>query len=160
MGVLAKVPRSKLRRERRPAPALWEAKWELLLPLVLLVGLAKGIFNPSQAAAFTAFYVLVMEVFVYRDLSITKDLPRIIPESMVLVGAIFVKLCAATVLVGYFVQAQIADKLFEWLTCGPPRRQYMAAHSDSDRDVPRGRRRPRAGQSVRGRRSSTRRSRF
>jgi len=50
---------------------------------------------------------------------------------MVLVGAIFVKLCAATVLVGYFVQAQIADRLFEWLTCGPPAQAYLNAHSDS-----------------------------
>ncbi len=130
IGVVAKVPRSRFDGAEARA-ALWEAKWELMLPVVLLVGLAKGIFNPSQAAAFTAFYVVVMEVFVYRDLTVKKDLPRIIPESMVLVGAIFVKLCAATVLVGYFVQAQTADKLFEWLTCGPPAQQYLQAHSDS-----------------------------
>lgn len=130
VGVFAKVPRSKFDTKEAGA-ALWEAKWELMLPVVLLIGLAKGIFNPSQAAAFTAFYVVVMEVFVYRDLTVKKDLPRIIPESMVLVGAIFVKLCAATVLVGYFVQAQTADKLFEWLTCGPPAEAYLRAHSDS-----------------------------
>ena len=130
VGVFAKVPRSKFDWAEAKG-ALWEAKWELMLPVVLLVGLAKGIFNPSQAAAFTAFYVVVMEVFVYRDLTVKKDLPRIIPESMVLVGAIFVKLCAATVLVGYFVQAQTADKLFEWLTCGPPAEAYLRAHSDS-----------------------------
>jgi tripartite ATP-independent transporter DctM subunit len=130
VGVTQKVPRSKFDAKEAGA-ALWEAKWELILPVFLLVGLARGIFNPSQGAAFTAFYVFVIEVFVYRDLSIRKDLPRIVPESMVLVGAIFVKLCAATVLVGYFVQAQIADRLFEWLTCGPPAEAYLHAHSDS-----------------------------
>ncbi|MFO0610691.1 MAG: TRAP transporter large permease subunit [Polyangiales bacterium] len=130
VGMLQKVPRSKFDAKEAGA-ALWEAKWELILPVFLLVGLARGIFNPSQGAAFTAFYVFVIEVFVYRDLSIRKDLPRIVPESMVLVGAIFVKLCAATVLVGYFVQAQIADRLFEWLTCGPPAQAYLNAHSDS-----------------------------
>jgi C4-dicarboxylate transporter DctM subunit len=130
IGVIAKVPRSRFDWSEAKA-ALWEAKWELILPVFLLTGLVKGIFNPSQAAAFTAFYVVVMEVFVYRDLTIKDDLPRIIPESMVLVGAIFVKLCAATVLVGYFVQAQIADRLFEWLTCGPPALAYMHAHADS-----------------------------
>jgi len=128
MGAMHKVPRSRFDAKEAGA-ALWEAKWELALPLVLLVGLAKGIFNPSQAAAFTAFYVFVMEVFVYRDLTITKDIPRIVPESMVLVGAIFVKLCAATVLVGYFVQAQIADRLFEWLTCGPPAAAFQQSHN-------------------------------
>ena len=130
VGVFAKVPRSRFDWAEARA-ALWEAKWELILPIFLLGGLVKGIFNPSQAAAFTAFYVVVVEVFVYRDLTIKDDLPRIIPESMVLVGAIFVKLCAATVLVGYFVQAQIADRLFEWLTCGPPALAYMHAHADS-----------------------------
>ena len=130
VGVVAKVPRSRFDAKEAGA-AMWEAKWELILPVFLLVGLAKGIFNPSQAAAFTAFYVFFVEVFIYRDLTVSKDLPRIIPESMVLVGAIFVKLCAATVLVGYFVQAQIADRLFEWLTCGPPAMAYMQAHSDS-----------------------------
>ncbi len=130
VGMLQKVPRSRFDAKEAGA-ALWEAKWELILPVFLLVGLARGIFNPSQGAAFTAFYVFVIEVFVYRDLSIRKDLPRIVPESMVLVGAIFVKLCAATVLVGYFVQAQIADRLFEWLTCGPPAMAYMQSHSDS-----------------------------
>jgi len=130
VGVIQKVPRSKFDAKEAGA-ALWEAKWELILPIFLLVGLSRGIFNPSQAAAFTAFYVFVIEVFVYRDLSIRNDLPRIVPESMVLVGAIFVKLFAATVLVGYFVQAQIADRLFEWLTCGPPAQAYLQAHSDS-----------------------------
>ncbi|MBL8682641.1 MAG: TRAP transporter large permease subunit [Myxococcales bacterium] len=130
MGVVSKAPRSKFDAKEAGA-ALWEAKWELLLPVFLLVGLAKGIFNPSQAAAFTAFYVLIIEVFIYKDLSITKDLPRIIPESMVLVGAIFVKLCAATVLTAFFIDAQVADKLFESLTCGPQAMEYMRTHADS-----------------------------
>ncbi|MBI2897069.1 MAG: TRAP transporter large permease subunit [Deltaproteobacteria bacterium] len=130
IGVRSKVPRSKF-DAREAGAALWEAKWELLLPVFLLGGLKYGIFGPAQAAAFTAFYVLLIEVFIYKDLSLTKDLPRIIPESMVLVGAIFVKLCAATVLTFYFVQAQTADHLFEWLTCGPPAEQYLAAHSET-----------------------------
>ena len=41
------------------------------------------------------------------------------------------KLCAATVLTFYFVQAQTADRLFEALTCGPPAKAYLAAHADS-----------------------------
>ncbi len=130
IGMVAKVPRSKFDFKEARA-ALWETKWELFLPLFLLGGLGTGVLNPSTAAAFTAFYVLIIEVFIYKDLSLTKDLPRIVPESMILVGAIFVKLCAATVLTAYFIQAQTADKLFEWLTCGPPAQAYMHAHGDT-----------------------------
>jgi C4-dicarboxylate transporter, DctM subunit len=130
IGVTSKVPRSKFDGKEARA-ALWEAKWELVLPVFLLGGLAMGVFSPVTAAAFTAFYVLVIEVFLYKDLSLTRDLPRIVPDSMVLVGAIFVKLCAATVLTFYFVQAQTADRLFEALTCGPPAKAYLAAHADT-----------------------------
>jgi tripartite ATP-independent transporter DctM subunit len=130
VGIRSKVPRSSFDGKEARA-ALWEAKWELLLPVFLLGGLATGVFSPVTAAAFTAFYVLVIEVFLYKDLSLTRDLPRIVPDSMVLVGAIFVKLCAATVLTFYFVQAQTADRLFEALTCGPPAEAYLKAHSDT-----------------------------
>lgn len=129
-GLRSNVPRSKFDAKEAFA-ALWEAKWELLLPVFLLGGLATGVFSPVTAAAFTAFYVLFIEVFLYRDLSLTRDLPRIVPDSMLLVGAIFVKLCAATVLTFYFVQAQTADRLFEALTCGPPAQAYLAAHADT-----------------------------
>lgn len=127
VGVMKKVPRSKFDAKEALA-AMWEAKWELLLPAVVIAGLLAN--GPLGAAVLTAFYVLVIEVFVYKDLSLTVDIPRIIPDSMVLVGAIFVKLCAATVLTFYFVQAQTADVLFEALTCGEPAQAYLAQHSD------------------------------
>jgi TRAP-type C4-dicarboxylate transport system permease large subunit len=129
VGVISKVPRQKFDGKEAWA-ALWEAKWELLLPVFPVAGLLTGFFSPVGAAAFTAFYVLIVETFVYKDLSLTKDIPRIVPDSMVLVGAIFVKLCAATVLTFFFVQAQTAEALFESLTCGPPAEAYLASHPD------------------------------
>jgi tripartite ATP-independent transporter DctM subunit len=127
MGLRHRVGRSRFDLQEA-AEALWEAKWELALPVVVIVGLVFS--GPLGAASLTAAYVFIIEVFVYRDLSLTRDIPRIVPDSMVLVGAIFVKLCAATVLTFYFVQAQTADRLFEFLTCGPPAEAYLAQHSD------------------------------
>ena len=128
MGVVSKVPKSKF-VAREALAAMWEAKWELILPVVVILGLKYG-GGAMGAASLTAAYVFIVEVFIYKDLSLTRDIPRIIPDSMVLVGAIFVKLCAATVLTFYFVQAQTAEVLFEALTCGEPAREYLAAHSD------------------------------
>ena len=127
VGVTNKIPRSSFDGAEARA-ALWEAKWELLLPVVVLTGLRFA--GPLGASSLTAAYVFVIEVFVYKDLTLFRDVPRIVPDSMVLVGAIFVKLCAATVLTFYFVQAQTADVLFEALTCGPPAQAYLAEHSD------------------------------
>jgi C4-dicarboxylate transporter DctM subunit len=50
--------------------AIWEAKWELLLPVVALVALFGGFATPVEAAAVTAFYAFIIETFVYRDLRI------------------------------------------------------------------------------------------
>jgi len=50
--------------------AIWEAKWELLLPVVALVALFSGFATPVEAAAVTALYAFIVETFVYRDLRI------------------------------------------------------------------------------------------
>lgn len=84
-----------------------EAAWELPLPLIILVGIYGGFFTPTEAAAVTAFYVLIVEVFIYRDIKITSDLPRVMRDSMVLVGGILVILGAALGMANYMIDAEI-----------------------------------------------------
>ncbi|MFN3586972.1 MAG: TRAP transporter large permease subunit [Moraxellaceae bacterium] len=54
--------------------ALWEAKWEVPLPLVVLGGIYGGFFAVSEAAAVTALYVVIVECLIYREISL-KQLP-------------------------------------------------------------------------------------
>ena len=44
--------------------ALWDAKWEIAIPLSVLIPLTQG-WQPPEAAALCAFYVFVVEVFIY-----------------------------------------------------------------------------------------------
>jgi C4-dicarboxylate transporter DctM subunit len=94
--------------------ALWGAKWEALLPVALVGGLASGRLRLHEAAAFTALYVLVIELFVYREIRI-KDVPRLASECVVLVGAILIILATATGLTAYFIQADVAQGLVRGL---------------------------------------------
>jgi tripartite ATP-independent transporter DctM subunit len=75
----------------RSAAALWRAlvaaRWDLPLPVVVLGGIYSGYFAVSEAAAVTALYVTLVEVVVLREVS-WREVPRIMRESMVLVGAI------------------------------------------------------------------------
>ncbi len=89
--------------------------WELPLPIIVIGGIYGGIFTATEAAAVTAFYVLIVEVFVYKDLKLFTDVPRVMQKSMLLVGAIFVVLGTALGLTNYFIDAQIPDKLFVWI---------------------------------------------
>lgn len=92
-----------------------EAAWELPLPLIILVGIYGGFFTATEAAAVTAFYVLVVEVVIYRDISIKSGLPKVMRESMVLVGGILVILGAAMGLANYMVDAQIPMKILSFM---------------------------------------------
>ncbi len=91
--------------------ALWIAKWELTLPVVLIGGMASGWLRIHEASAFTALYVLFIEVAIYKEISVTKDLPRIVRESMTLVGAILAILSTAIGFTSWLIQAQIPMKI-------------------------------------------------
>ncbi|MGD9897673.1 MAG: TRAP transporter large permease [Calditrichaceae bacterium] len=90
-----------------------EAIWEIPLPVIILGGIYTGFFTATEAAAVTAFYVLFIEVIIYRDISIKKDLPRVIRESMVMVGGILVILSAALGLANYLIDAEIPMQILE-----------------------------------------------
>jgi tripartite ATP-independent transporter DctM subunit len=92
--------------------ALNETKWELFVPVIIIVGIFGGFVTVGEVSAITAAYLLVVEVFVYKDLSIRKDMPRVINRSMTLVGAILVILGCALGLTNYLVDAEIPMKIF------------------------------------------------
>ncbi len=92
-----------------------EAIWEIPLPLIILVGIYGGFITATETAAVTAFYVLIVEVFVYRDIKIKTDLPRVMRESMILVGGILVILGAAMGLANYLIDAEIPMKILDFM---------------------------------------------
>jgi C4-dicarboxylate transporter, DctM subunit len=99
---------------RRARAALAEAKWELLLPVVVLVALFGGFATPVEAAALTAAYALVVEAFVYRDLRLTRELPHAMVECGLLIGGVLLILGVALGFTNYLIDAQIPDLALEW----------------------------------------------
>ncbi len=92
--------------------AVKAAAWEIPLPFLVIGGIYGGWFTPTEAAAVTAFYVFIVEVFIYKDLKLFSDIPRIMRESMVLVGAIIVILGCAMGLTNYLIDEEVPMKLF------------------------------------------------
>ena len=114
-GVSAHVPRTPF-SWGAVWTALREAAWEAPLPVVVVGGIYGGIFTATEAAAVTAAYVLVVEVFIHREIRITTDLPRVVRESMILVGAILVMLGSAMGVTSYLIDEQIPMKLFAFIS--------------------------------------------
>jgi tripartite ATP-independent transporter DctM subunit len=74
-----------------------------------------GDVTPTETAALTAFYAFVVEVAVYRDLSVARDVPRVMTECGLLVGGIILILGMALGFTNYLFDAQIPDRATEWV---------------------------------------------
>ncbi len=92
--------------------ALGEAKWEVPLPFVVLGGIYSGLFAVSEAAAVTAIYLLVVEVFIYREIPLSK-LPSVMREAMIMVGGILLILGVSLAFTNFLIDAEIPMQLFE-----------------------------------------------
>jgi tripartite ATP-independent transporter DctM subunit len=94
--------------------AIRGAAWEMPLPVMILGGIYSGIVTVTEAAAMTAMYALIVEVFVYRDIPLRK-LPGIVAESMMLVGGILIILACAMGLTNYLIDAEVPMQLLDWM---------------------------------------------
>jgi C4-dicarboxylate transporter DctM subunit len=95
--------------------AIWEAKWELLIPVVSLGSIFGGFATPVEAAAVTALYAFIIEVLVYRDLP-WKRLPGVVRECGLLIGGVLLILGVAQGLTNYLVDAQVPSQLVDFVT--------------------------------------------
>ncbi len=111
-GLTAQVPRSNF-SVVEVGGALKGAIWEFPLPVIVLGGVYSGYIAISEAAAITAFYVLIIEVFIQRDIKI-KELFSIMQQSMVLVGSILIILGCALAFTNYLIDAEIPMKILSF----------------------------------------------
>jgi len=100
---------------REAAAAVWSAKWELALPAIMIVGLFGGFGTLTEAAALTAFCAFFVEVFIYRDLKLTRDYREVFVECATIVGGILLILGVALGFTNYLVDAEVPTRLIDWV---------------------------------------------
>ena len=108
-----KIPRISFTLEKLSS-ALWDARWELPLPFVVLGGVFGGYFAISEAAAVTAAYVVLAEVVLYREVA-WRQLSRVAMESMVMVGGILLILGIALGFTNFLVDAEAPQQLLAFM---------------------------------------------
>jgi tripartite ATP-independent transporter DctM subunit len=96
--------------------ALWDAKWELFIPVLALTTLFSGLATPVEAAAMTALYAFFVETLVHRDLRPIKDCPRVMAQSGMLVGGVLLIMGVALGLTNYLAFAEIPARAVDWVT--------------------------------------------
>ncbi|MGY8781057.1 MAG: TRAP transporter large permease subunit, partial [Fidelibacterota bacterium] len=80
--------------------SLWEAKWEAIIPFLILFGIFGGFTTLVETAAMTAIYVFIIEVIVYKDLN-WLDMKKIILDCSTLIGGVLIILGVAMGLTSY-----------------------------------------------------------
>jgi TRAP-type C4-dicarboxylate transport system permease large subunit len=114
VGAKEKIPR-RVVSAREMAASLWDLKWELGIPVILVLGLKTGLAAIDECAGLVALYTVLIEVFVYKDLKLKKDIPNIAKSSMALGGAVILILSMANALINYVIQEKIPDVVLEFM---------------------------------------------
>lgn len=104
------VSRSPRLPARARLRALWEAKWALGMPVIILGGIYSGVITPTEAAAVSVVYAILVEMLVFRSLG-RADLVRITEDSAINTAIIFVLLAMGGLISFFVTLAQVPDMI-------------------------------------------------
>lgn len=111
IGVRAKVVRERLSFGRIMKTG-YAAKWELCIPVIVVIGIYGGFVTLGEMAALVVLYALIVETLIHREIRI-RHLPLIMHHSMVLVGGILIIFGSALALTNFMIDAQIPMVMLE-----------------------------------------------
>ena len=90
--------------------AIWDAKWALINPVIILGGIYVGIFTPTEAAAVAAVYAFICGTFIHRELNI-KNIFDPIAASCSTTGTTMVIIGCATAFTKILTIQRIPDMI-------------------------------------------------
>jgi tripartite ATP-independent transporter DctM subunit len=114
VGIRSKAPRPAF-HTREAVRAVWHAKWDLGLPLLIIIALGSGFATIVESAALGAAYAIIAELVLHRDVHPTRDLPRVLVHASTLVGSVVILLGVALGMTSYLVDAEIPTRLLAWV---------------------------------------------
>lgn len=84
------------RNAKTKLAAVWESKWALMVPVIILGGIYGGLVTPTEAAAVAAFYGLIVGLFIHREITIKNLLPAMVGSA-----------CTSSMIIVLMAMAQI-----------------------------------------------------
>lgn len=116
-GLLQGVVRSPF-RWREAVLALWVAKWEALIPVLILASMFSGLATLVEAAALTAIYAFIVGCWIHKDVHPLTEMPRVMGECAIMVGGILIILSSAMGITNYLVDAEVPARMVQWVQAG------------------------------------------
>lgn len=112
IGIKEKIPRQPF-DYREALRATWAFKWEMGVFVLLIVSIKTQLAGIDEAAGLIAFYTLAIEAWIYKDISLRRDLGKIARGSMALAGAVILILAMANAFVSYVGDERLPNKVLE-----------------------------------------------
>lgn len=113
-GIIGKTKKQKFDfKEARQA--LWAAKFEVSIPIIVLLSIFSGWATLIESAAVTTLIAFVIQVFVHKNIKLRTDLRRVVRECVVLTGGVLIILAMAYSLTGYITLEGIPAEMIAWM---------------------------------------------
>jgi tripartite ATP-independent transporter DctM subunit len=93
--------------------AIWDAKWELLLPMIVLVGIFGGFGTLTEAGAITVVYTFLVEWMVSPTFS-PRSFGRVATECVIVIGGVLLIVGVAMGFTNYLVMAHVPELMKQW----------------------------------------------
>ncbi|PCJ90155.1 MAG: C4-dicarboxylate ABC transporter permease [Hyphomicrobiales bacterium] len=94
--------------------AVRSAGWALGMPAIIIGGIYGGVFTPTEAAAVSVVYAILVEAFVYKELTFSK-LVILTEKSAISTATIFILLALGGVLSFFVTLAQVPTHISDFL---------------------------------------------
>ena len=99
---------------RKTASAVKASIWEILLPVILVVGYFAGFLSIVETAAVAVVYTVVIEVLINRDISL-RNLPRVFLKGVPIIGGILAILASSQALSYFIIDSNVPQMLTKWV---------------------------------------------
>lgn len=98
--------------------AIWhgvkEAVWPLGVPAIIVIGMAGGVFTPTESASIAAVYALFLVLFVYRTVR-ARDLPKLLGDTAVQFAQVLFCVCGASLFGWVMAFYQVPDMMTKFI---------------------------------------------
>ncbi|MDR0382376.1 MAG: TRAP transporter large permease subunit, partial [Spirochaetaceae bacterium] len=99
---------------RRAGRAIKKSFFEIMLPVLLVVGYFSGIFSLVEIGAAALVYIFIIEVVVFRDIAL-RDIPKVFAKALPVTGGILAILALSQALSYYIVDTQAPENFARWV---------------------------------------------
>jgi tripartite ATP-independent transporter DctM subunit len=108
-----KVPKEPF-EPKKALRSLKESALEILLPIILILGYFSGRFTLMEVSAVSVIYVIIVEVFIKKDISFA-GIPRVFSKAVPIIGGVLAILAMAQALSYTIIDSGVPEHFALWM---------------------------------------------